>query len=349
MASLPLVLFHNTAAMADHIPPIGSRIPEIPARITDCQTYLQTTGIWDTCESHHLVTEPLSEAAITAEYGPHFLKTATAAADAGGDIYMSAGSWMAARIAAQAAIDAVEHVMSQESQTSAFALVRPPGHHCFDVPAGFCLMNNVALAAKAALAAAGGAQRRVAIVDWDYHFGDGTAETFVGNEQVMFISLHAAKTMDGWPTYPRSHLKGDALCEVTGGRSWNIQWPRDNADDAAWAYAFKQLLLPALRRFAPDLILVSAGFDAVRGDTLAGMQLTPRAFGCAAYALTEIGVPVVAVLEGGYNTTLLSESVGHTIRGLQRDPAYADWQLTEEVAPEHCRVVDHVCSLLGIE
>lgn len=328
-----VALFHNTPVMAKHVPPRGSRIPETPVRITECQTYLEESGIWSECDTH-LVTAPLPEPTIVAEYGPDFIHKAERIAARDGDVFLSADSWTAARIAAQAACDAALH--SWHTKQNSFALVRPPGHHCFDVPAGFCLMNNVALAAKAVLAMGA---RRVAIVDWDYHFGDGTAKTFLGDERVMFVSLHAAKTIDGCPTYPASPLKGDALLEITQGRSWNIQWARDNADDVAWAYAFKHVLLPALSRFEPDLVLVSAGYDAVKGDTLAGMNVSPAAFGSAAASLKEVGVPVCAVLEGGYNPALLAACVGHTIRGLAGH-GHDAWHCNDLPAGEHQTVVD---------
>ena len=342
--------------MTQHIPPTGSMIPEVPARIIRCEEVLRAEGVWARCGTRY-VKQEVPESLVAECFGQKFLETAQRASTAAatrpfqhGDIYWSAGTWQASRIAAQAAIDATQHALSavpQDSQSPnsptaslhSFALIRPPGHHCYDLPAGFCILNNIAMAAHSVLTADSAA--RVAIVDWDYHFGDGTAETFVGDERVMFVSLHAAKTRDGWKTYPTSPLKGDSLRKITEGRSWNIKWIVDDADDAAWAYAFKQLIVPSLREFAPTVILVSAGFDAVKGDTLAGMNLTPRAFGCAAHALTEVGVPVVAVLEGGYDTDLLAASVSHTIRGLLGDAEYSDWRCGEPAA-QHKTVVDQV-------
>ncbi len=378
--------------MSQHVPPAEQSAVEEPARIVGIEAHLKghrisaalrewsQTGtlsiaakpdsLWAACEIHEVVEE-ITDAAVAKEYGASMVRRAAIRTPAHsedaytdpqcGDIYWSAGTWAAAKTAAAAAIAATQAAISTSNISShspsphhpchAFCIVRPPGHHCFNVPTGFCFLNNVVLAAKTALAA----NKRVAILDWDYHFGDGTAAALGGHESVMFVSLHAAFTRAGFPTYPAPkgrNWKGEGLAKATGGRSFNVQWPTDNADDAAYAYAFQHVILPALERFAPDVILVSAGYDALRGDDLAGMELTPAAFGFMAAALTRLQKPIVAVLEGGYNVHLLAEGVAETIRGLRGEAQYtgdhlAAWLDQEPVAVEHREVVDALVGLLG--
>jgi histone deacetylase 6 len=215
------------------------------------------------------------------------------------------------------------------------------------MPSGFCFLNNVVLAARTLLAAG----KRVAILDWDYHFGDGTANALWGEEAVMFVSLHAAQSRSGFPTYPANNardMKGGGLRKRSKGRSFNVQWPVDDADDAAYAYAFRRLILPALHQFSPDVIIVSAGYDAIRGDSLAGMELTAEAFGFMARALTTLELPVLCILEGGYDVHLLASGVANTILGLQHSPlfnSFEEW-LSQEPAKVHRETVEDVACLV---
>ncbi len=359
--------------MTQHTPPRGAAVEE-PARIVGIEAALKgqpvlptvtawrssavldipvaAGSLWTSCEMVE-VGESITDVAVEAEYGAKAVRSAhiktpargSKVDPACGDIYWSPGTWEAAKTAAAAAIQATEAAVAASAATHAFCVVRPPGHHCFDVPAGFCILNNVVLAARTALAAG----KRVAILDWDYHYGDGTAAALWGEERVMFVSLHAERSRDGWPTYPARtarDFKGEGLRKATQGRCFNIQWPLDDADDAACAYAFRRLLLPALEQFAPDIVLVSAGYDATRGDALAGMDMTPAAFGYMAAALTGLGKPVVAVLEGGYSVSLLAEGVVETVRGLQGAAPYggadlAAW-LNQEPQTVHRQVVEEV-------
>ncbi len=362
--------------MVEHVPPRGAAV-EDPARIVGIEAHLKgqpvcttvaawcNTGVldipiaagslWTQCRTIE-VGQSITDEAVAAEYGAKAVRAAAfktpargSKVDPGcGDIYWSPGTWEAARTAAAAAIEATQAVLRGEGH--AFAVVRPPGHHCFDVPAGFCILNNVVLAARVALAAG----KRVAIVDWDYHFGDGTAAALWGEERVMFTSLHAERSRSGWPTYPARtarNFKGDGLRTATQGRCFNVQWPLDDADDAAYAYAFRRLVIPAFQQFRPDIVLVSAGYDALAGDALAGMELTPAAFGFMAAALTSVA-PVVAVLEGGYDVELLAAGVAETVRGLQGAPytgALNAW-LAQAAQTVHQNVVEEVRSfVLGSE
>jgi acetoin utilization deacetylase AcuC-like enzyme len=171
----------------------------------------------------------------------------------------------------------VEALMTSETRRG-IALVRPPGHHARPGrPMGFCLLNNVAIAAAAALAQ--GAQR-VAIVDWDVHHGNGTQEMFYDDPRVLFISLHQ------WPCYP-----GTGAAQETGrgagqGTTLNIPLPA-GADPAVFGAAFRRLVLPALQAFRADLVLVSAGFDAHERDPLANLNLDAATYGAMTSALVD--------------------------------------------------------------
>ncbi len=372
-SSVPSVtIYHNSAVMVGHIPPRGAAVEE-PARIVGIEALLKghpvlptvstwrATGvldipalagsIWSSCRSV-LVEDSLTDAAVEGEYGEKAVRSAhyktpvrgSKIDPACGDIYWSVGTWKAAKTAAGASVLAADEVLAGRAGHS-FCIVRPPGHHCFSVPAGFCILNNVVMAARRFLAAG----KRVAILDWDYHFGDGTAAALWGEDKCMFVSMHAQRTRSGSPTYPAPtgrNFKGAELRQATQGRCFNVQWSVDDADDAACAYAFKELILPAFQQFAPDVVIVSAGYDATKGDTLAGMEMTPAAFGFMSAALTGLGKPVICVLEGGYDVKLLAEGVAETIRGLQCAPPYSGaaleaW-LAQEPANEHREVVDEV-------
>jgi acetoin utilization deacetylase AcuC-like enzyme len=349
-------LYHNASVMTRHVPP-SREFMERPARIRAVEAALKKAGLWAACKTVK-VTEGLPRSAFVAAYGAEAVASwdagVAAAAAAGhpvvddecGDIYWSADSLSAVSVAAAASVDAVKAVLRGETD-AAFALVRPPGHHCFDMPAGFCTVNNVALAAQAALDAG----KRVAIIDWDYHFGDGTAATFLDNPNVLFTSLHCFEARaTGWESYPVAHpLKDDRLASKTKGRSFNIMWGRDDADDAAAAYAFAACILPAIRRFGADLVLVSAGYDALKGDALAGMEMTPAVFRTLAASLKTLGVPVVYVLEGGYDTALLSAGVVETVAGMMEAPSTAALDATAKgVKAVHKREVDRVARLIGL-
>ena len=200
------------------------------------------------------------------------------------DTVASETSYEAAARAAGVAIAAVER--------EAFALVRPPGHHALAERAmGFCLFNNVAVAARHAQAVLG--LERVAIVDFDVHHGNGTEAIFLDDSSVLFVSLHQ------WPFYPGTGGPG------TGNETTiNVPLPAGSGD-ADYARAFEEIVEPAVAAFAPDLVLVSAGFDAHEGDPLAGMELTVDGFGHLARGCAALAPRLAAVLEGGYNLETL--------------------------------------------
>ncbi|PLW81492.1 histone deacetylase [Kineobactrum sediminis] len=217
---------------------------------------------------------------------------------------VSPDSIKAAAAAAGNAIAAVESVINGDSQ-SAFALVRPPGHHAEPVRArGFCLLNNVAVAAAHAQAKLG--CERILIVDWDAHHGNGTQEIFWADPDVLFFDTHCAA-----PFYPGS----GHLSEVGGGfgEGYTINVPLpETSGDVAFEKAFREILIPAAQHFKPDLVLVSAGFDPHHNDM--ALNLTYGGFKVISRIVQEIADQhcdgrLALVLEGGYNLISLARGV----------------------------------------
>jgi acetoin utilization deacetylase AcuC-like enzyme len=219
------------------------------------------------------------------------------------DTAMSEGSWEAAALAAGAAVTAVEAVWSGRAD-SAFALVRPPGHHAEAARAmGFCLLNNAAIAAEAArrLGAA-----RVLVLDWDVHHGNGTQHIFEARADVMYLSSHQ------FPFYPGTGAPTEVGLGAGRGFTVNCALPAGQGD-ADYGAVFHDLFLPAARAFVPDLVLVSAGFDPHERDPLADMRVTERGFAAMASAMKELaretcGGKLVLLLEGGYDLAALAAS-----------------------------------------
>lgn len=223
---------------------------------------------------------------------------------------VSPGSVEAAEVAAGTAVAAVEAVL-RDRCTSAFALIRPPGHHAEPVRArGFCLFNNVAVAAAHAQAEFG--CERVLIVDWDAHHGNGTQDIFWVDPDVLFFDIHGAA-----PFYPGTGRLEDIGAGLGEGTTVNVPVP-PGSGDAAYVAAFREILTPAARWFRPDLILVSAGFDAHPNDL--ALNVSFNGFAVLSDMLQQLALEhcdgrLVFVLEGGYNLESLSQGV-RTVLGV---------------------------------
>ena len=219
------------------------------------------------------------------------------------DTPVCADSFDAALLAAGGAICAVDHAINEKS--FAFALIRPPGHHALsDRSMGFCLFNNIAIAAQYAKEVYG--LSRILIIDWDVHHGNGTQASFYDDSDVLYFSTHH------YPHYP-----GTGWIDEVGegdGEGYTVNVPlQSGCGDEEYTAAFAQVLVPIALQFKPQLILISAGFDAHAQDPFGGMNVSTTGFGTLAGIVSDIaqkcGAQVAAVLEGGYNPAALAESV----------------------------------------
>ncbi|MFZ4814033.1 MAG: histone deacetylase [Phototrophicaceae bacterium] len=236
------------------------------------------------------------------------------------DTYMSPKSYTIARIAAGAICDAVDAVLDGEAD-NALCAVRPPGHHATpDRAMGFCLLNNIAIGARHAQSVHN--LKRVMIVDYDVHHGNGTQDIFYSDPSVLFVSTHQ------YPLYP-----GTGWLEETGegageGYTLNIPMPA-KCGDANYAAVFEQVIWPAAQRYQPELIMVSAGFDAHWGDPLAGMNLTLAGYTHLTRELIRMAQTlcegkIVFVMEGGYNLEAIGAGVANIAHCLLGDDAIID-------------------------
>ncbi len=270
----------------------GAGHPESPARVRAIRQALRSSGL-------KLVPIPAREA-TRAELGlvhapeyVHFVEECCLdkePAVLGRDVVVCRGSWKSALLAAGSAIRATQEVLSGRLN-SAFCNLRPPGHHALaDEAMGFCIFNNVALAAKWALEHGG--LKKVAIVDWDVHHGNGTEAAVQGDQRLLYASLHMYGPPRLYPgTGARSH--GNAL---------NLPLP-PSTGPAEHLRLFHGEVMPALRGFKPELILISCGFDAHKDDPLGALSLETEHYGEMTRALLEPSLcgRIVSVLEGGYN------------------------------------------------
>jgi acetoin utilization deacetylase AcuC-like enzyme len=274
--------------------------PESPARVARIVAALKAHPIAGTS---WLAPRPATEEELTAVHTPAHVSGLAALDGQRGaldpDTAISPGSWTAARLAAGAAVQAVEEVWSGRA-ANAFALVRPPGHHAERSHAmGFCLLNNAAIAAEAVLRL--GAER-VAILDWDVHHGNGTQHQFEHRSDVLYLSAHQ------FPFYPGTGAPDELGSGSGAGFTVNCALG-PGKDDADYGAVFHDLFLPALESFAPEMIIVSAGFDAHTRDPLGQMNVSERGFAAMCSSVADTQARLVLLLEGGYDLAALAGSV----------------------------------------
>jgi acetoin utilization deacetylase AcuC-like enzyme len=257
-----------------------------------------------------------SDEALARVHDPRYIEGLREFAAQGGgwldaDTAVSPASFDVAALAAGAGIAAVDASLEARARRG-FVLARPPGHHATPTRGmGFCLFNTAAVATRHALSRG---LERVLIVDWDVHHGNGTQEVFYDTDEVLYCSLHQ------WPHYP-----GTGSADERGrgrGEGYTINVPlAAGAGDETYLEVFDRLILPAARAYQPQLVLISAGFDAHAGDPLASMRLSTPVFGAFTRRLLEVADRdaegrLVAVLEGGYDPQALAESVVATLVAL---------------------------------
>jgi acetoin utilization deacetylase AcuC-like enzyme len=291
--------------------------PERAERLRQVMAHLEVTGLADRCERPGW--QPASRERLERVHEPGYIDRLAALAEQGGgwldpDTVISAASPGVARLASGAACDAVTRILAGEAKT-ALCLVRPPGHHALAERAmGFCLLNHIAVAACVALEEH--RLERVLIVDWDVHHGNGTQDTFYADGRVGYFSIHR------WPFYP-----GTGAADETGtgdglGATRNLPvafgTPREVYRDR-----FRRELEDFAARIRPQLVLVSAGFDAHRADPIGSLGLEVEDFAMLTNIVCDVAAVhaegrVVSVLEGGYNPPVLAECVETHLRGLMQ-------------------------------
>jgi acetoin utilization deacetylase AcuC-like enzyme len=253
---------------------------------------------------------------IARVHGPGYIEALTRAAEQGGgwidsDTYLGPDSVEVAALAAGGAVAAVDAVLSG-AQSKAFVLARPPGHHASpSIGMGFCLFDTVAIGAAHALAQG---IERIAIVDWDVHHGNGTQEIFWESPRVFFSSIHQ------WPLYPGTGAAAETGAGAGAGHTRNVPLAA-GAGNADYLQVLDELILPELHAYAPELVMVSAGYDCHRDDPLGSMRVDEEGFGAMTARLLELSEKtangrIVLVLEGGYDPPALGRSVVRTIEVL---------------------------------
>jgi acetoin utilization deacetylase AcuC-like enzyme len=279
---------------------------------------------------------PIPAVPITAErlqrvHSPRYIEQVRRLAQQGGghldmDTYVRPDSYDAALMAAGGLVEATEAVLNGEVD-NAFALVRPPGHHALRQRGmGFCLFNNVAIAARYALAERN--LDRVLIMDFDVHHGNGTQDEFEADPAVMYISTHQ------YPYYPGTGQWNEKGRGDGTGSIVNVPL-EGGVGDEGFARIFQEVVGPAAWRFQPQMLLVSAGYDAHWDDPLAYMQLTVNGYASIARALKDLADELcdgrlIFTLEGGYHLEALAYSILNTFAVLLDDD---DWQLVDPLGP----------------
>ena len=290
----------------------GWGAPEHVGRLRAITTALKNDfdlfGALDHREGRHATAEELALA-----HDPAYIAHVERLAASGGgrldaDTVASEGSWLAATAAAGCVLDGVDLAFAPNAMRS-FCAVRPPGHHARrDAAMGFCLFGNVAVAAHYARQKHGAG--RVLIVDWDVHHGNGTQALVEGDEHIHFVSMHQ------WPWYPGTGAASDR----GNGNVWNVPMA-PGLDAAEYVTALERGIDAATAGFTPDLVLISAGFDCLRGDPLGGFTLEPHHLAAVTQRLGQradgwCGGRMVSVLEGGYLVGRLGDGVAAHLHAL---------------------------------
>ena len=338
------VLVIDDPRYLDHEAPTGH--PERPERLSAVGQALEAfdAGIL------RRLPEPADPAAILRIHAREHLEAVRAACLAGrgnldADTYVSTASFDTALLASGGAAQMARQVARGEAR-SGFAIVRPPGHHAEHGRAmGFCLFNNVAVAARVLQEEEG--LERILVVDWDVHHGNGTQHSFEEDPSVLFVSTHQ------FPFYPGTGDFRECGRGAGEGTTLNIPMPA-GCGDAEYTGALQRLLVPAARAYRPEIILVSCGFDAHRADPLASMEISASGFlqmtrTLRALAEELCGGRIGFVLEGGYAPTSLFEGTTSLLQGLL-ETAPAETGFPEAEIPEGTRlrrIVDQVRAVHG--
>ncbi|CAJ1056251.1 polyamine deacetylase HDAC10 [Xyrichtys novacula] len=301
---------------------------EVPERLTVSHEALVKNGLADRCVS--VPVREATDADILLVHSEEYLEAVKKTPNMTledlkeftmqyGDVYFHPNIYHCAKLAAGASLQLVDSVMTGKVRNG-MALVRPPGHHSMRSAAnGFCVFNNVAIAARYAKQKHGA--ERVLIVDWDIHHGQGVQYCFEDDPSVLYFSWHRYEHQKFWPQLRESDY--DSVGKEKGaGFNINVPWNKVGMKNSDYLSIFFHVLLPVAYEFCPDLVLVCAGFDSAIGDPEGEMCATPDIFAHLTHLLMKLaGGKLCAVLEGGYNLTSLPQSVCQTVQTLLGDPA----------------------------
>ena len=295
----PDALLHNT----------GPGHPERRERLETMVAHLMTTDLWQKLD--HARPEEAKIDDLTLAHAKHYVEWVQKSIAEGetlldeGDTRVCRESWRAALLGVGSVLQGVEVACGKEKR-NVFCAVRPPGHHAMTSRAmGFCLFNNIAIGARTAQKKHG--VERVAIVDWDVHHGNGTQEIFWHDPTVLYVSLHQYPL---WPGTGSASEVGEGP-----GTGFTVNCPMaPGSGEKEYSAAFRDTIIPALKKFGPQLLMISAGFDAHKSDPLANINLDSTTFAMLTRMLrdavaTSTTCGVVSVLEGGYDMHALAESV----------------------------------------
>ncbi|KAM9752643.1 histone deacetylase 6 isoform 2-T2 [Menidia menidia] len=315
--------------MMEHENMWDRRHPEQPQRIRQVFSRLQLLGLAEACQPipARLATE--EELALCHSMQHIHQMKATAAmkprelhklGEEFNSIFINKHSFQSARLAAGGCFNAVDRILSGQVRNGV-AVVRPPGHHAeTDSPCGFCFFNTAALCARYAQKNSCNPLLRVLILDWDVHHGNGTQHMFEEDSSILYISLHR---YDNGAFFPSSEDAAPDKVGVAKGAGYNVNvaWSGARMGDPEYLAAFHHVVMPIATEFAPELVLVSAGFDAARGDPLGGYHVTPEGYAHLTHMLMALaGGRVLLILEGGYNLTSISDSMAMCTSTLRGDP-----------------------------
>uniref|UniRef100_A0A8C9YQ18 Histone deacetylase 10 n=1 Tax=Sander lucioperca TaxID=283035 RepID=A0A8C9YQ18_SANLU len=301
---------------------------EVPERLTVSHEALIKTGLADRCIS--VPVREATDADILLVHSEEYLEAVKKTPYMTledlqeftlqyGDVYFHPNIYHCAKLAAGAALQLVDSVMTGKVRNG-MALVRPPGHHSMrSAASGFCVFNNVAIAAQYAKQQYG--VKRVLIVDWDVHHGQGVQYCFEDDPSVLYFSWHRYEHQKFWPQLKESDYNSVGK-EKGAGFNINVPWNKVGMKNSDYLSVFCHILLPVAYEFSPDLVLVCAGFDSAIGDPEGEMCASPDIFAHLTHLLMNLaGGKLCAVLEGGYNLTSLPQSVCQTVQTLLGDPA----------------------------
>jgi len=229
---------------------------------------------------------------------------------------------LSALLSAGGAIEVCRAVTNRQIKNG-IAVIRPPGHHAEpEGPMGFCFFDNVAIAARTCQADYGDKCRKILIIDWDVHHGNGIQKAFEWDPNVLYVSIHVFRD-EGGLFYPGSEYGNHKHCGLGKGVGFNINipWPSKGMGDADYLYAFQQVIMPVAFEFNPDLVIIAAGFDAAQGDMLGGCFVSPAGYAHMTHMLMSLAEGRLAVcLEGGYNLAAIANSALAVTRVLMGEP-----------------------------